>query len=78
MGAMKYIYKKTVAYEDNTSTIMLYKNMRKSCTSNTRNINIRYFWAKDQLYNGTLTMDYCPTNEMLEDFFKKPPQGTLF
>ena len=73
-----YISKKNVAYEDNIITILLDKNGSNSCTSNTWHINIRYFGVKDQLYNGTLTMEYCPTDEMLEELFTKPLQSTLF
>ena len=32
----------------------------------------------DKLENGTLTMEYFPTDEIMFDFFTKPLQVTLF
>ena len=41
-------------------------------------MNIRYFFVFDQVEKGNLQVEYCPTNEMLGDFFTKPLQGTKF
>ena len=57
---------------------LLGDNGRNSCTGNTWHISIRYFGVVEQLYNYILTMDYCPTDEILEDLFTKPLQGTMF
>ena len=33
---------------------------------------------KDRVDKGELTIEYCPTSEMLADYFTKPLQGSLF
>jgi hypothetical protein len=54
------------------------KNGRRSCGPNSRHIDIRYFWIKDRLSLENFEVKYCPTEEMLADFFTKPLQGNLF
>ena len=53
-------------------------NGRDSCSQRSRHIDIRYFWIKDRLQNETNKLEYCPTEQMLADFFTKPLQGNLF
>ena len=53
-------------------------NGRNSCTGNSRHINIRYFFVKDRVDKGELVIQYCPTLDMLADYFTKPLQGSLF
>jgi hypothetical protein len=64
-------------YQDNKSTIQLLNNGKSSSSKRTRAINIRYFFLTDQIKQGNLTVEYCPTKEMWGDFFTKPLQGTL-
>jgi hypothetical protein len=47
-------------------------------TEQTRHIEIGYFWFIDLLTRGIITIEYCPTLDMLGDFFTKPLQGSLF
>jgi hypothetical protein len=44
-----FILKKSLLYQDNTSSILLKKNGRRSCTKRTRHMNIRYFFFKDRV-----------------------------
>ena len=44
----------------------------------TRALNIRYFFLTDQIEKGNVTVKYCPTNEMLGDYWTKPLQGRKF
>jgi hypothetical protein len=67
-----------VLYQDNKSTILLAKNGRASSGKRTRHINIRYFFVKDRVQSGELRIEYCPTKEMLADYFTKPLNGVLF
>ena len=53
-------------------------NGKLSCSKRTRHMNIRYFYVKDLMDKGEVEMEYCPTQEMLTDFFTKPLQGNLF
>eukprot|EP00980_Cylindrotheca_fusiformis_P022096 scaffold8982_cov74-Cylindrotheca_fusiformis.AAC.1 len=53
-------------------------NGRQSAGQKSRHINIRYFFIKDRVASGEITLLYCPTGEMLGDFFSKPQQGGMF
>ena len=65
-------------YQDNQSAIRLEKNGRASCRQKSRHINIGYFFMKDRFVSENISVVYCPTEEMLANFFKKPLQGSLF
>ena len=69
---------KNVLYQDNQSAMKMLKNGRESCTGNSRHIDIRYFFVKDRVDKGEVEVIYCPTEEMLADYFTKPLQGALF
>mmetsp|Transcript_14843 Transcript_14843/g.21243 ORF Transcript_14843/g.21243 Transcript_14843/m.21243 type:complete len:131 (+) Transcript_14843:4370-4762(+) len=51
---------------------------RNSCTGNSRHIYIRYFFVKDQVDKKEIKIEYCPTEQMLADFYTKPLNGALF
>ena len=63
--------------QDNQSTIKLISN-GKSNSELTRHIQIGYYRVKDLIDRGLITVVYCPTENMIADFFTKPLQGTLF
>ena len=67
-----------ILYQDNTSSIKLEKNGKASSTKRTRHINIRYFTITDRVKKGEITIEYCPTGDMIADYFTKPLQGILF
>jgi hypothetical protein len=60
------------------SAIRFEKNGRKSWRPNSWHIYIHYFFIKDRLESDGFTVKYCPTEQMLADFFTKPLQGNLF
>ena len=68
----------TVLYQDNQSAMLLEQNGRLSSTKRTKHMNIRYFHIKDRIQNGELRVEYCPTGDMVADYFSKPVQGSLF
>jgi hypothetical protein len=41
-------------------------------------MDIRYFFIADRAKSDELRIEYCPTEEMLGDFFTKPLQGGQF
>ena len=43
-----------------------------------RHVNIRYFFVKDRADKVEVDIAYCPTGQMLADFFTKPLQGSVF
>ena len=53
-------------------------NGNESITNNTKHINVRYYFIKDQLEAGGVVINNYPTGEMLGDHFTKSLQGTLF
>ena len=66
-----------IVSQDNESTIRLIENGRSN-SELTRHIEIGYFWAKDLVDRGLIEIIYCPTGDMIADFFTKPLQSTLF
>jgi hypothetical protein len=73
-----YGIKNSIVHQDNKSTILLAENGRASCSKRTRHINIRYFFITDRIKAGDLAVEYCPTGDMVADYFTKPLQGSLF
>ena len=41
-------------------------------------MDIQYIYITDQVQQKTIHITYCPTEEMIADFFTKPLQGSLF
>ena len=64
--------------QDNKSSILLERNGRASSGKRTRHINIRYFFITDRVNMKEISIDWCPTKEMVADFMTKPLQGSLF
>ena len=67
-----------IVYQDNKSSILLETNGRASSSKRTRHLNVRYFFVKDRVDSGEVRIEYCPTEEMIADYFTKPLQGALF
>jgi hypothetical protein len=78
MEAQGYTLDENLYYQDNQSAMRKEKNGRNSCTGNSRHIHIRFFFIKDQVDAKKLQIVYCPTGQMLADYFTKPLQGKLF
>ena len=70
--------KDTVFYQDNMGSMLLKRNGCQSSTKRTKYMDIWYFYMGDHIQNKTLSLQHCPTNEMLADYFAKPLQGSLF
>jgi hypothetical protein len=78
LEAQGYKVNDSIVYQDNQSAMLLEKNGRGSSSKRTRHINIRYFFVRDRVASKEVKIEYCPTEEMLADFFTKPLQGSLF
>ena len=77
--SLHFLGHKNILYQDNTSSIKLESNGKASSTKRTRHINIRHFLVTDKLKQGDIsTIEYCPTEEMIADYFTKPLQGAQF
>jgi hypothetical protein len=73
-----YEIRENTFYQDNQSAMKLETNGRASCGQKSRHIDIRYFFMKDRIKIEDIKIVYCPTEQMLADFFTKPLQGSLF
>jgi len=78
MEAQGYPIEKNIVYQDNKSSILLETNGRDSAGKRSRAINIRYFFMTDQVKQGNVDIEYCPTGRMWADFMSKPLQGQKF
>jgi hypothetical protein len=63
--------------QDNLSTIHMARN-GKSTSDRTRHVNIRYFFVKQYLDDGSMNISHCPTLDMIADILTKPIQGEHF
>ena len=70
--------KDTLFYPDNLSMMLLEKNGQMSSTKQTKHMETQFFYIKDCITSSDIMVEYCPTGNMLGDFFSKPQQGTLF
>ena len=68
----------TILYQDNTSAISMETNGKLSSGKRTKHINIRYFFIQDRIKSKEISVKYCPTDQMLADYFTKPLQGAKF
>ena len=73
-----YNAKETILYQDNKSAILIDKNGKKSSSKRTKHIAIRYYFITDRLKDDELDIEYCPTGDMVADYFTKPLQGKHF
>jgi hypothetical protein len=54
------------------------KNGKASSSKRTKHINIRYYFVTDRISKKDLTVEWCPTGDMIGDYMTKPNQGALF
>ena len=71
MEEQGYDITSNVLYQDNKSAILLEKNGKRSSGKRTRALNICYFFVADQIEKGLLTVECCPTGEMIADQVEK-------
>ena len=76
MQAQQYQVVETVVYQDNQSAILLELNGKQSSRKRTRHMTVKYFFIKDRVDAGEFTIKYCPTEEIIADFFTNPLQGS--
>jgi hypothetical protein len=67
-----------IVYQDNRSAMLLEKNGKALSSKRTKHINIRYYFVTDRINQQGLTIEWCPTGDMITDFMTKPTQGALF
>ena len=65
----------TIMYQDNQSAILLDNNGRASSSKRTKHLNIRFLLITNWIKKGDLRIEYCPTDNIVANFFTKPLQG---
>ena len=68
----------SVLQQDNTSSIRMEANGKRSSTKRTRHLNIRYFYVTNKVRSGDVVIVYHPTQKLVGDFLTKPLNGTPF
>ena len=77
LNAQDYDVTESIIFQDNMGAILLEKNGKSLIGKRTKHIKIRYFFVTDRIKKGEVTMNWCSTYDMNEDFFQ-PNQGSLF
>ena len=79
LNCKEYEYgRRHILLQDNESCIKLIRNEKSSSTKRTRHIDVRFFFVTDRVKNKELEVVYCPTQDMVGDFFTKPLQWSPF
>ena len=73
-----YIIHDNVVYQDNQSVSRLEKNGRRSNSKITSYINIRYYFITDRIINHEAFVKFCPTFDIIGDYFTKVLQVSQF
>uniref|UniRef100_A0A1X7SEB0 Reverse transcriptase Ty1/copia-type domain-containing protein n=1 Tax=Amphimedon queenslandica TaxID=400682 RepID=A0A1X7SEB0_AMPQE len=66
----------TVIKEDNQGTIAIARNPVSH--SRTKHIEIKYHYVRETIMDGQVSLEYCPTEEMIADLFTKPLASERF
>jgi hypothetical protein len=72
-----YTQSPIILFQDNQSTMVM-ANKGKGNPSNSKHINIRYFYIKELIDAYLITLKYCSTSEMKADLMTKPIIGNQF
>lgn len=78
MEAQDYSVEDLYVYHDNQSAILLENNGAQSIGKGSRHIKIKYFFITDKVKSREIRVIYCPTKQMVADFFTKLLQGVLY
>jgi hypothetical protein len=78
LSSQGYEIVENLLLQDNKSSILLEQNRKASSSKRTRHINIQYFFITDWINTKEISLHWCPTKEMVADFWTKPLQGSHF
>ena len=70
-GIDKYQYAQTKVFDDNQGTIALARNPVNRQRS--KHIDIKYHFIREAVSSGRVSLEYCPTDNMIADLMTKPP-----
>jgi len=78
LASQGYVLLENIFAQDNQSAMHLKQNSWASTGQKSCHIDIQYFFIKEHVQTEGISIEHCPTDEMLADFFSKPLQGNLF
>ena len=67
-----------IVYQDNQSAIKFENNGRRSSSKRKIYVNIIYYFINDRITKQEASMDFCPTLDVIWDYFVKALQGSQF
>ena len=67
-----------ILFQDNQASMRLEKNGFVSAGKQTKHFEIRFWFTTDLVKRGILSIEHCPTLDMVADVLTKPLQGSLF
>jgi len=77
LNSVKIILKRPIKiYEDNQGCISIANN--PSCHKRTKHIDIKYHFAREQIENNVICIEYISTDNQLADVFTKPLPAARF
>ena len=68
----------SLIYQDNMSVMLLETNGKTNSSKWTNHIKVKYFFIKDKVDQGEVTIEHCPTGQMWSGINTKPKQGLLY
>ena len=78
LEAQGYKLPTSTIYQDSRSAMFLEKNERKLSGKMTWHVNIQYYFVTNCIAMGEVDVKYCPTGDMIAEFYTKPLQGSDF
>jgi hypothetical protein len=73
--AQGYKLEESALNQDNMSAMLLEMNWKESSSNMTKHINVRYFFIKDLIKSGDITLKHCPRNGMRVGAFYQASPG---
>jgi hypothetical protein len=73
-----YVVNQNIMMRDNISSMKLENNGKTSSGKRTRHFDIKYFYITDLIARKEVTIQYCPTDDMVADYMTKPLSGAKF
>jgi hypothetical protein len=78
LEAQGFTVNQNIIMRDNISSMKLEMNAKTSSGKRTRHLDIKYFYITDLIKLKEVTIQYCPMDAMLADYFTKPLTGWKF
>jgi Reverse transcriptase (RNA-dependent DNA polymerase) len=78
MEAQNWKVHQNVVFRDNISSMKLEENGKSSSGKRTRHFDVKYFYITDLIERKEVSIEYCPTEEMIADYMTKPLTGSKF